>query len=442
MSRPRGRKINIKKPPSHLRLCIFCMTLFSGCQVDIVDEARQASGTVAASIANLPATILPVHFNKAAYIDSDFSIPNAVIESDADFTVIRSFFSTNRSSNPVAEHIAGFGQRRTTGATFGKTYTIVRRDGASFNIEPDSLINVNIGEPPKNRLTLGHNEIQEREDFVRNVIALISRSENFSGLLYIHGFNVSFEEAANNTAKLSYDLGFTGQPFFFSWPARGSVPSYTADREDMKSSQPALRSMIRDILTLTPITQLYIVAEGMGAALVSHALKNTFATHPEFRQRISEIVLIAPDIDRTEFIDELAPFIASAERPVTLYASNDYPGLNFQKQLGERVLQTVNESSGLRAIEAAETRSLAGDTENGPLVVNHVETIDMGVANTPLSEAQGFADPGAILEDLWDLINNGNRANSRSQLTACYSPDGTHWAFAPDRFGTPDTCQR
>ena len=37
--------------------------------------------------------------------------------------------------------------------------------------------------------------------------------------VFVHGFNVSFENALRRTAQIAYDLNFDGAPFLFSWPS-------------------------------------------------------------------------------------------------------------------------------------------------------------------------------------------------------------------------------
>ncbi|MCG8415599.1 MAG: alpha/beta hydrolase, partial [Pseudomonadales bacterium] len=133
---------------------------------------------------------------------------------------------------------------------------------------------------------------------------------------------------------------------------------------------------------------------------------------PALRSRVREIVLIAPDIEESEFTTELVPFIASNEQPLTLYVSNNDAELDYSKRFN--------------------AYALAGDSDDRILVTSHVETIDVRQASSALIDAEGFADTDSILEDLWDLIHNGNRANSRSTLTAQYRPEGTHWAYTPD----------
>jgi len=68
-------------------------------------------------------------------------------------------------------------------------------------------------------------------------------------LLFVHGYNVSFEDAARRTGQLAYDLGFEGPTVFFSWPSRGSVTAYTR-RADRAVGHPDLKSVLSDLAVL------------------------------------------------------------------------------------------------------------------------------------------------------------------------------------------------
>ena len=48
-------------------------------------------------------------------------------------------------------------------------------------------------------------------------------------LLFVHGYNVTFESALYRTAQIAFDLEFDGVPFLFSWPSKGDFQSYRAD---------------------------------------------------------------------------------------------------------------------------------------------------------------------------------------------------------------------
>ena len=47
-------------------------------------------------------------------------------------------------------------------------------------------------------------------------------------MVFIHGFNVPFEDAIYRTAQLAHDLDFDGAPILYSWPSRGTMLGYVA----------------------------------------------------------------------------------------------------------------------------------------------------------------------------------------------------------------------
>ena len=59
-------------------------------------------------------------------------------------------------------------------------------------------------------------------------------------LIFVHGFNVSFDNALFRAAQIAYDLNFDGPGVSFSWPSRGqagtlgsilAIRHYPYDRE-------------------------------------------------------------------------------------------------------------------------------------------------------------------------------------------------------------------
>jgi hypothetical protein len=50
-----------------------------------------------------------------------------------------------------------------------------------------------------------------------------------SSLVYVHGFNVSFEEAAERSAQMSMDIDRDALPIFFSWPSAHEYRSYYSE---------------------------------------------------------------------------------------------------------------------------------------------------------------------------------------------------------------------
>ena len=50
-------------------------------------------------------------------------------------------------------------------------------------------------------------------------------------LVFVHGFNVSFENALFRAAQISYDTNFDGPVFLFSWAANDTIRGYFGDNE-------------------------------------------------------------------------------------------------------------------------------------------------------------------------------------------------------------------
>ena len=59
-------------------------------------------------------------------------------------------------------------------------------------------------------------------------------------LLYVHGFNQTFEMAALDAARLSDGIRFRGETMVFSWPSKAKLFDYGYDRESAMWSRDAL----------------------------------------------------------------------------------------------------------------------------------------------------------------------------------------------------------
>jgi esterase/lipase superfamily enzyme len=59
-------------------------------------------------------------------------------------------------------------------------------------------------------------------------------------LIYIHGFNTTFDFAVLRLAQVVHDIQFSGVPVAFSWPSHGSTWSYDADEANALRSVEAL----------------------------------------------------------------------------------------------------------------------------------------------------------------------------------------------------------
>jgi esterase/lipase superfamily enzyme len=68
--------------------------------------------------------------------------------------------------------------------------------------------------------------------------ALDARAYLGQALVFVHGYNTSFDNAIRRAGQLAYDLKFDGPVFLFSWPSRERLLSYITDGDSARLSAP------------------------------------------------------------------------------------------------------------------------------------------------------------------------------------------------------------
>jgi esterase/lipase superfamily enzyme len=79
-----------------------------------------------------------------------------------------------------------------------------------------------------------------REEFVA---AMANPSDSL--MLFVHGYNVSFEGAAFKAAQIAFDAHYQGRVLMFSWPSKAGLFDYDYDRESATFSSDALFDLLR-----------------------------------------------------------------------------------------------------------------------------------------------------------------------------------------------------
>ncbi len=141
-------------------------------------------------------------------------------------------------------------------------------------------------------------------------------------LLFIHGFNVTFDEAAIRAAQIGYDLKVPGPTAFFSWPSKGDVHRYKADEASIEASEQAITEFLVDFAAQCQGAKIHLIAHSMGNRGFLRALQR-IAANAAIRGKVwfDQIFLAAPDVDRDLFL-QLAHLYPEHAGRTTLYASN------------------------------------------------------------------------------------------------------------------------
>lgn len=224
-----------------------------------------------------------------------------------------------------------------------------------------------------------------------------------AALVFVHGFNVSFEAALQRAAQLRRDLNFDGPLFVFSWPSRGQALSYFADRKTALASVDSLAEFLIAVEQSCTARRIHVLAHSMGNRVLLPALLRV-VTRPTsaLSQRLGEIVMAAPAVPMAEFAPALDRLLALNLKRLTLYASH-----------GDLAMKI-----GLLAERAV----LAGHTTGGePLVHPGLFSIDITAAGSPAFGAMNhdvFTANPVMNEDLRLLLLHGSEVPPDQRLPA------------------------
>lgn len=327
---------------------------------------------------------------------------------EPEYAVVRTFFATDRSLTGRTKPDEMFGVGRST-LTYGTCDVSIPRDHRMGELESPSIWRLEFGEDPSKHVVLLSTTISSKDKYFVDLAARVRAAPTRSAFLFVHGYNVTFEDAARRTAQISYDLGFEGAPVFYSWPSQGTTPAYTVDEQSIEWAQANLRVFLEDFFIRSDAQNVYLIAHSMGNRALTRAVASLLADKPALRDRLTEVILTAPDIDADVFKRDIAPALAASGRPVTLYASS--------------------EDLALAASRKVHGSPRAGDSGHGLVLVSGVETIDATAVDTSLLGHSYFAEARSVLSDMFYLIRKGQRPDERFGLRRIDSNAGWYWEF-------------
>ncbi len=276
-------------------------------------------------------------------------------------------------------------------------------------LEAPSVFRLDFYETPERHVVLTGVEPLESEMFFESLQARVAQSDSRSAFVFVHGFNVTFEDAARRTAQIAYDLKFDGAPILFSWPSQGGLFKYTIDETNVMWTVPHLRKFLTEVAERTDARRIHLVAHSMGNRALTAALRDLSFLPEEKRPRFNEVVLTAPDIDAEVFRKDIAPYIVQTAERVTLYASSNDTALAYSK--------TVH------------GYPRAGDSGRELLVLPSMETVDVSEVDTSLLGHNYYGNNETVLADLVEVLHKSLPAQQRRWLRSERLGALEYWVF-------------
>jgi len=238
---------------------------------------------------------------------------------NADYTV---WFGTNRKPNDSASLQLGFSKSRDTKIHYGYCRVFIPKSHKIGSTGSSWWQRLRSG--TDDRLKLIEIKGMVANDYWSTISSRLAKLEisDRDAVIFVHGYNVSFDNAAVRAAQIGFDLSVKGAMAFFSWPSQGALKGYSADEATIEASEPFIAEFVEDFVSRSGAAKVHIIAHSMGNRGVLRAI-NRIANNAQRRTGvlIGQVILAAADVDADTFRN-LSGAFGRVSRRTTLYVSS------------------------------------------------------------------------------------------------------------------------
>lgn len=337
-----------------------------------------------------------------------------------DHAIIRLLYATDRGVTGRHAPDVFFGNDRTRSVRYGQCdVTIPPGHGRGRSEEP-IFVPANVS---RHLLLTDIKPSESQAAFIAALRARVARSAKKEIFVFVHGYAVTFKEAARRTAQLVHDIDLDAVPIVYSWPAQGSLLSYLVDTGNAEWSALYLSQFLDLLVRESGAARIHLMAHSMGTQVLTRAIKEFAAEHPsrgleaadkrggEMRRGdraqengqtqhppgddppFDQIILAAADMDAEIFERDYLRHLLRCSRRLTLYVSGADWALG-----GSR---TLHRYSRLGQIGAPNT-----DLDD----LRKVDMIDATDCDRGLIGHVYYAECPTILSDLRRVLNGETAA--------------------------------
>lgn len=273
-------------------------------------------------------------------------------------------------------------------------------------VEAPSVWRLEFGPSPAKHVVLQSVTPVSEDVFYGRLQKEFSGRADREAFVFIHGYNVRFEQAAKRAAQIAYDMNYAGVPVLYSWPSRGSTIGYVADSAVVRLSGRRLSLFLDDLVARSGASTIHIVAHSMGNRALTDALELMALRHdltPKSDPIFGQILFAAPDVDAGLFAQMIKTIRPIAER-LTLYASEEDWALESSRRLHGNAAR-------------------AGQGGEDTLVSDYIDSVDMSELGEDMLAHSYFADDSSALADMMSLFWQNTAPNRRCGLVVTNQQD-------------------
>lgn len=222
-------------------------------------------------------------------------------------------------------------------------------------------------------------------------------------LIFLHGYNNSFKEAAIRAAQIGFDLKVP-LTAFFSWSSKGTVEGYAADAAMIEDSEEQIIEFLTKFALTAGPKKVHIIAHSMGNRGLLRAFDAIFNKSAKLSGfKFGQIILAAPDIS-TGLFKNLAEVYTTHSMRTTLYVS--------KKDLALGASEWLYDTDRVGLLPPV-------------TVVDKVDTVEVTNVDLTLLGHSYIGDEEALLYDMKELINSNTSPEKRIRLEKV----ANYWKF-------------
>ena len=185
------------------------------------------------------------------------------------------------------------------------------RELGRFAPTPPSLVIFGEGKAPATtQAAMSAADAETGKRFLEQLHAQLAKTPRKDVYLFIHGFNVGFNDSILTIGELWHFLGREGVPLAYSWPAgEGLLRAYEYTNQSAKFTIYHLKQTLRLLASSPVVDKVHIIAHSRGTAVATDAVREL---HLEFGctgedERLLKLgtsVLAAADLDIDVVIEQ------------------------------------------------------------------------------------------------------------------------------------------
>jgi len=300
------------------------------------------------------------------------------------YITVKVFYGTNRKR---ADGKINYNSQRVKKINYGMANVTIPKIHQIGEVEKPKWYKFEFDENPDKHVTIQKISPLNAEDFFQDAKDDI-RNDSNQTLVFIHGYNVKFNQALERTAQIAYDLKFKGIPITFSWPSKGTLAGYSSDEETVRLTTKYLKQFLIDIKNKIGSKKFHIIAHSMGNRILVNALKDL-----DKKLDINQIILASPDINSEIFKEDIAPKIIDKAKKITIYVSD------FDK--------------ALLASKKIHKYPRVGLSSDGIIKIQGMDVINASNIKSDFMGHSFFMDTQEVLNDMFNIIRNGYNPSNR-----------------------------